>query len=96
MREKWQEAFSSPIHARAERSLVALTPSGDLFVHAKDLFVEANDEPLAPLYCWLTNRLNAPVANQHRNQNTDDERGNPVPRRSMGFDGSEVQMFGTD
>ena len=30
-----------PTDARAERLLVALTPSWDLFVHATDLFVEA-------------------------------------------------------
>jgi hypothetical protein len=34
-----------------------------LFDHAKDLFVEANDGPLAPLRCWwLTNRRNIPTA----------------------------------
>src|SRR6266545_2600324 len=30
-----------------------MIPSGDLFVYAKDLFVGANDGPLAPLHCWL-------------------------------------------
>jgi hypothetical protein len=33
-----------------------------LFVHAKDLFDEANDGPLAPLHFWLTNRKNIPTA----------------------------------
>jgi hypothetical protein len=41
--------------------LVAQMPSPDLFICAKDLFVEANDGPLAPLHCWLTNRINAPT-----------------------------------
>jgi hypothetical protein len=50
-----------------------------LFVYAKDLFVEANDGPLAPLHCWLTNRKNIPTAINNRNQNTDNERGNPMP-----------------
>ena len=33
-----------------------------MFVHAKDLFVEANDGPLAPLHCWLINMKNDPAA----------------------------------
>ena len=44
-----------------------------MLVHAKDLFVEANVGPLAPLHCWLTNRKNdsgsycaAPMPNQKR------------------------------
>jgi hypothetical protein len=28
-------------------------PDPDLFICAKDLFVGANDGPLAPLHCWL-------------------------------------------
>ena len=51
MREKWQQALSSPIHARAERSLVALTPFGDLFAYAKDLLVEANAFSAANYLC---------------------------------------------
>jgi hypothetical protein len=35
----------SPTRRRAERSLVALTPSPDLFVHARELLVEARREP---------------------------------------------------
>jgi len=38
---EWQEALSLP-HPRAEPPLVAQTPSGDLFIGAKDLFVGAN------------------------------------------------------
>ena len=34
--------FFSLAHRRAERSLVALPPSPDLFVHARELLVEAN------------------------------------------------------
>jgi hypothetical protein len=34
--------FFPPAHRRAERSLVALPPSPDLFVHARELLVEAN------------------------------------------------------
>jgi hypothetical protein len=36
-----REGVLSPTDARAERLLVALTPSWDLFVHARNLFVEA-------------------------------------------------------
>jgi hypothetical protein len=43
------EENPSPTHRRAERSLVALTTSPNLFIHAKDLLIEANDGPLAPL-----------------------------------------------
>jgi hypothetical protein len=50
--EKWREGLSSPTHARVERLLVALTPSPDLLVHAKDLFVEAM--PLTWLYTQPT------------------------------------------
>jgi hypothetical protein len=39
--------------ARDRSRLVALSPSGDLLIYAKDLFGEANYGPLAPLHCWL-------------------------------------------
>ena len=41
MCEKWREVFSSPTYARAERSLVALILSPDLFICAKELFLDA-------------------------------------------------------
>jgi hypothetical protein len=65
-----------------------------LLVSAKDLLVEANDEPLAPLYCWLTNR-NAPVAINTAIRIPTTSEATQF-RRSMGFDGSEEQIFGTD
>jgi hypothetical protein len=34
----------------------------DLSDYAKDLFVEANDGPLAPFHRWLTNRIKTPTA----------------------------------
>ena len=44
---RWEMFFASPTSPSGRYRLVALTPSRDLFVHAKDLFVEANDrEPL--------------------------------------------------
>jgi hypothetical protein len=74
-----------PDHLQADVALVAQTLSPDLFDYAKDLFVEANDEPLAPPHCWLTNRTNNPAAIN---------KGNRIPttneptqcRCSVGFD----------
>jgi hypothetical protein len=40
--EALEETHSSLSHIVRPYPLVALTPSWDLFVHAKDLFVEAN------------------------------------------------------
>src|SRR5262249_38692846 len=40
---RWEMFFASPTSPSGRYRLVALTPSRDLFVHAKDLFVEAND-----------------------------------------------------
>jgi hypothetical protein len=36
--------------------------SRDLFICAKDLFIEAEEGQLAPLHFWLTNRINIPTA----------------------------------
>src|SRR5262249_8762091 len=70
---------------RAERFFVALPPVGDLFVCAKDLFVEAMEGQLAPLHFWLTNRINIPTAiNRASRVPTANERARF--RRSSAFD----------
>src|SRR5262249_35748590 len=61
--------------------LVALTPSRDLFVHAKDLFLEANDRQplLAPPSSLLDEQKKHSDSYQQGKQNTDDERNNRMP-----------------
>jgi hypothetical protein len=82
--QRLEETHSSLSHLRAV-PLSRFDPVRDLFVHAKDVFVEANDGPLAPLHCWLTNRKNDPAAiNRAIRIPTTSEA--TQCRRSMGFD----------
>jgi hypothetical protein len=74
----------------SQRSLVGLTPSSALFICAKQLLIDANGAPLEPRP--ITTSLPWPSAAsfladqqekrsdtyQQRNQNTDNERGNPM------------------
>ena len=70
--------------------LVALTASPDLFICAKQLFIDANGCAASLLVADPKEKYSA--SNQQSNQNTDDQRSYPS---SMGFDAALLRAAPT-